>query len=716
MSTQGFSATEAAIADLPPERIHFKELLLANHFQLANPEGNPPEGNTTYEQLVCIGYRPQFKRLDAVVQLNEPFGYLGGICSPGSQEYVAFYSSTDGGTTWTSLGVTGFTAWDQLSPLPLQFEVSIPVDFEAECCSEDNLVLVRGVLSWEVAPAGPTSPVVWGNGLDVTVQVAPLVLSTLQELLECGQIPFKLPELGAVVNLAQVVEAAPPKQLTPVELHELYEGTNVPQHRYLLNPVAQLLDNPVALSAALQHPDIELLQGLGGIVDVGSLIGSILDPQGNETYEQLGCVALNGATDELVATIEIKQPDGFSGGLCTTGSLEYVAFWADWGAGFQYVGTTAVNVHDISTIPAGGLQYSAALLFPQALTQCQPCGDGPLAIVVRAVLSWNTPPSTTNPYAVPVWGGHLEVGCLIPPGETISAAGGSLLESIGSMPVSLISDVTGLANGPSLVAFVATSSPFGGDIVFTGHVVNPATGVFGGTGIQYQILVSTDGGATSTPMNQPIQITTSTVAFPPVQNTITVTPTPDGWYPYSELTGVLDVVGNVLGNWESAGDGQAWIQMQARLVSSGGTTALGTPTAWQLVQLDNSPPSAPVVEITTGGGSCGDFGPGDLLSGTYSTSDVEMYASVSLSVEPPMPGVTFPSPPVTLPTYSTLTTGTSTTWITSGQWNLQTLLTTTPCGYVIEAIASDNTIVDSGGIGWTSQGFAGFCIQPGSES
>ena len=83
-------------------------------------------------------------------------------------------------------------------------------------------------------------------------------------------------------------------------------------------------------------------------------------------------------------------------------------------------GPASVNVHDISSIPAGGLQYSVALPFPQALTRRKPCQDGPLTVTIRAVLSWATPPSDTNPFAVPVWGGHLDAVVLIPPGQPVT--------------------------------------------------------------------------------------------------------------------------------------------------------------------------------------------------------------------------------------------------------------------------------------------------------
>ena len=54
-----------------------------------------------------------------------------------------------------------------------------------------------------------------------------------------------------------------------------------------------------------------------------------------------------------------------------------------------------------------------------------------------------------------------------------------------------------------------------------------------------------------------------------------------------------------------------------------------------------------------------------------------------------MPGSTLTKSP----TFTTLTSE-------SGNWSLQTLATTEPCGYTIVVQASDNTIVDSGSVGW----------------
>jgi hypothetical protein len=674
--------------------------LLANYF--GTIPGSPikaeagPEGNTTFEELMCVGYQPQLGRLEAVVNLKQDGGYSGGLCTAGSQEYVKFFTSTDGGATWSEQGTVSFTVWDTTTPKPLEFDATLFVDLTEECCKEENLVLVRAILSWEVPPGGPDDPVVWGNSLDAEVQVQPIQQGTIAELLECLEIEVPIAELETLVDPGSPVEFALSKQLTPLELHEAYAGKKVPPHRYLLPHLESVLANPAALTTTLAKPGFELFPGVA--VDVAKLIAAAIDPQGDETYEQLGCVGLNENTLELVATVDVKLSTGYSGGLCTPGSQEYVAFWVDWGdgSGWQYVGTTSVSVHDISSIPKDGLRYAAALPFPQLLTHRQPCDEGPGTAQIRAVLSWATPPSTTDPFTVPVWGGHSETLILIPPGEPVTG-GGPLLESIGSMALLNIDNLTGLATGTSVVGFSAFESPFGGELNFAGYVINPATDLPGGPGYQYRLLTSPDG-FNYTPVTTPFTVTT--MALPSgTQTNEPQTPDPTtGWVPYlanfSSGPPFLTVVGNILGYWQSAGNGQVWIRMEAR---DGLMNPLGS-TVPKLVQLDNAAPESSVL-ITSAGGSCGEFKVGQKIEGEYSSTDNEALAGVGLQLEPPKGGV------------FTLTPAITTATTQSGTWSLDTH-GLDPCGYVVRLDGYDRTIVNSGYVGWDGHAFEGFCLKP----
>ena len=44
-----------------------------------------------------------------------------------------------------------------------------------------------------------------------------------------------------------------------------------------------------------------------------------------------------------MGTLVIKLPTGYLGNPCLAGSKEYVAFWIDWGGGWQWVGTPSTT-------------------------------------------------------------------------------------------------------------------------------------------------------------------------------------------------------------------------------------------------------------------------------------------------------------------------------------------------------------------------------------
>jgi hypothetical protein len=204
-----------------------------------------------------------------------------------------------------------------------------------------------------------------------------------------------------------------PMQLTPAELHELYDGTTVPQHRYLAP----------SLTAAVHSQEIALdpAKWFAGIedVDLSSLAGAWLNTNSNTEYEQLKRIELDPDASQLTAVLTVKQSLGYCGGSLTAGSREFVAFWIDWGSGFQYVGTTSAAVHDSGRLPATGQDYSVVL--PIHLSQhAQQQSEGAKRVKVRAVLSWNTPPSTTNPNAPVVWGNSLDSLILIPGDQKVA--------------------------------------------------------------------------------------------------------------------------------------------------------------------------------------------------------------------------------------------------------------------------------------------------------
>lgn len=690
---------------LPRERSHFTELLLANHFGTIAGSAIKPkasaQNDTTYEQLMCVGYNPQLKRLDAVVNVKQSSGYSGGLCTSGSLEYVKFFVSTDGGANWSEEGTVSFNVWDVPGDKPLEYAASLYVNLAEKCCKHENIVTVRAILSWRVAPTGPNDPVVWGNAVDAEIQVEPIPSDTLLHLLECAEIKFPFEKLSAIVDLEQPVTFGTGKALAPAELHALYLDTKVEPHRYLFNQMKELIDSPATLSAKLSDQNFEIFPGveLAKVADFGKVVGFLLDPQGNETYEELGCVGYNTRTNELVATIDLKLPSGYSGGLCTPGSKEFVTFWVNWGSGWNLVGTTAVTVHDIASTPSGGLRYSASLPFPQLYTHRQPCEKGPVEATIRAVLSWASPPSQTDPFAVPYWGGHAQTHIMLDPGNPVADTGGPHLLSLAHMSIGDIA-ATGLTKpgtDPAGHGYHPNESPFGGRVTISGVIFNRfLPGIIGGAGISYKIWIFTDDGLSF--MHHPIVVPTFHTATGTFVD-VSVTPTSDGWYTYvpdmtnpaAEILAIEDTIGW----WDSHGNGKAQIWMEAK--DTGGS--LGS-TAATTLQLDNERPTSSIW-ITSGGGSCGEFKVGATIEGGYTASDNERLAGVHFRTEPSgnhvVPTITSPPDPLSQ----------------SGTWKLDTGHPTAmkPCGYVIRLDARDNAIVNSGWVGHDGPSFVGFCLK-----
>jgi hypothetical protein len=718
------SQAEASKAlPLHQERAQFRQLILGNPNYFGNVKVSSFEpvlgvqSDTTYEAIGCVGLQPQFGRLEAVVFINQSLGYGGDVCSSGTPEYVRFYVSFDNGASWQDQGMVSFTAWDIPGDKPLEYEVTLPIHLSGEFCFVQNLPTARAILSWNnpPPPATPDFTPVWGNVVDARIQVAPLELIPLDELLKEAKV--ELPHhFDNVLNLAQPVSMTRPQTLNAEELFAQYADKGVPQHRFLFPAIQALIAKP-ALTESVMTP------GFPGIfseldVDVATVIGKLLETNGDTRYEELACVGLNPALNTLVGVVTIKLPNGYSGNLCSAGSQEYVAFWVDWGdgVGWTYAGTTSVTVHDITDIPAQGLQYAAFL--PVDVTgRRKPCQDGPTTARVRAILSWAVPPQPSNPDYVPTWGNldetliHIKPGPIIPIGTHTP-----VIETVGNMAVTSIDGLTGLSHGPAAGAgFTAIDSPFGGTIFMSGHIAYPPDVVGGGAApLKYRVSVSNDNGATWQPLTNTFtvwltQLVNGTWSGPfPYTQSIDV----NGWYTYLEdLIGgpgnpMQFVVENILAEWQTGAPmtGLWQIKIEAK---DPVTNIIYPGTTTDTVCLDNMAPTASIT-ITSGGGACADFLVGDLISGTYAVTD-EHFSSLSLSVQPGLGG-SFTSPAPLPRTYPIVpTTG------ESGTWSLDT--TGMPrCGYVVYLDAYDRTIVNSGSIGFHTAAVVGLCLREVTDS
>jgi len=142
---------------------------------------------------------------------------------------------------------------------------------------------------------------------------------------------------------------------------------------------------------------------------------------GNIYWEEVTCVGFNPQLVQLEAVVSIKRETGYSGGLCSNGSTEYVRFFVDWGdgAGFQNVGVTSFNAYDISEAPPGPQHPLHYMVFlPLDEHNYRRCCETAVIPKVRAVLSWNQIPSL-NPGDIPHFGNRIDANIQIQPKNTI---------------------------------------------------------------------------------------------------------------------------------------------------------------------------------------------------------------------------------------------------------------------------------------------------------
>jgi len=138
------------------------------------------DGDTSYEELKCVGLNPNQDTLTGVLTVKLPNGYSGNLCSKGSYEYIAFWEWDEIEATWLYLGTASVNTHD-VQNIPsggLQYSAFLPLDpsrYRRLCTSGATLVKIRAILSWETPPP-PTNPnwiPTWGNRVETLVHFKP---------------------------------------------------------------------------------------------------------------------------------------------------------------------------------------------------------------------------------------------------------------------------------------------------------------------------------------------------------------------------------------------------------------------------------------------------------------------------------------------------------------------------------------------------------------
>lgn len=675
---------------IEPERAQFSKLLLENPNYFGTMPTSPLEpvmkmaGNAKYEEITCIGFNPKLDILEATVQVKLPYGYGGGLCTAGTTEYVRFF--IDYGDGWENAGLAAFNAHDIPSgkdcagqpDKPLSYVVTHRIEPRRKHCTVPMLPKVRAILSWEVEPPDddPDWPMVWGNVLERSIQIRPRWWKVL-ELLRMGGLKLDMipAELAAVKD-----EVIPQPEPEPVPLATLfrevgYEG--VEPHRFgfaeMQAVLASAATNPQWIQAKIDEwKELDL--------DWSAAIEELCAKAGNVAYEELDCLGLEYNLEWLVASFRIKRPSGYCGNLCQKGSQEHIAFWADWDdkCEWTYLGTVRVNVHDIAKIPEDGLHYTA--LLPVNLDEKrQPC-EKPKIARVRAVLSWNTPPSTDNADEIPYWGNRLDAHVQIRPGKPIDPKHPEpIIGFLGGIPISKIGALNGLTTSDAHFAFnglapdaLGRPCPFGGRVVVQGPCY---------PGKKYQVQVRKVGDTAWTTVTTKMKLWDLT-------GTIATSQVPDsaGFFTFKPFH--LNV-NNLLAWWDTTGDDLWEIKLELQGVVGADV---------HHIQLDNT---GPTVDIhIDSGGDCKDFVKGATIDGHFVARDA-YFGEFKLYTTPyaAPAGMLIPA------------SGTTQTALAPGDsWTLDTA-TMKPCGYVVVVWTKDRAIVNSAWVGHRRSKSVGFCLR-----
>ncbi|MCP4044994.1 MAG: hypothetical protein GY732_03280 [Gammaproteobacteria bacterium] len=658
--------------------------------------------STSFEELTELGYNPNIKQLSATFDLKKAVGYGGDLCDEGTQEYVRFY--VDLGSGWEDAGLAGTGVHDiplgkdcaNKNSHPLSYSVETPYSPKRRWCTSPQLPKARAILSWNIQPpAGqPNWKPVYGNVLECSIQIDKGLDFGIfvDELKAVKDLPLELVES---IKYPIEMEPGPPEPIpgpdpapinSPFALsldelaqhyqHDESRKLQVEPHRFAFSAYQEIKLSTDSCPGALTLLTTSLAKF---DIDIGKLVTSIENTKGNISYEELEDLGLDWNQEKLVATYRVKKPSGFSGGLCSKGSTEYVSFWVDWGnkCKWKYLDTVEVKSYDFSQLPDGGLCYTAVL--PVDLSRVRRGCNKPKIGRVRAVLSWNTPPSKVDPSKVPHWGNRLDAHVLIPPGEVYQGVQ-PILTVVGGIGVPYIDNFTGLTtptakfvdNGLKADS-LGRPCPFGGRIVVRGP---------GFPGHRYRVQVRELGTAVWSTLVKKLWVTTS-MGFGSY-HTIDA----DGWFKY---LGYSQNFAGILAYFDTSGNAKWDIRLQIEAVSG---------FASQTVQLDNTWPSLDV-SITDPVGDCGLLMPGATMKGKAVATDSYM-GSWSVVIDGGPSGF---GPVAT----DTGAGGTSNTPAGGSEWTFNTS-GLVQCGYVVRVHARDRAIVNSVGNNHHRSTDVGFCV------
>lgn len=684
-----------------------KEMLIErNTFrikQLISPL--PGRSNKNWEEITCVGYDPNTSKLEAVVAIKQSGGYHGGLCSNASLEYVRFFVDFKDGGGYRDMGLASFKVADISdappgAQHPLKYMASILLD-DAKYrkftdCRHAVIPRVRAILSWNVVPTGdPNQTPHYGNVFEADIQLKKKTL-LVKSVIDIA----KNIDLSKFIDLDAVIPTKVPPAPDPGPLLELYKKAEIPAHRTFFSTVGSLIHSNMNFSKAtalFNFNDIKKLQ-----VNISDLLPFYNTDQHNAdiSFEEITCVGLNTDTDTLGAVVHVKKANGYSGDLCHKGSVEHVAFWADWnnnGTFDEYLGTQSFEIHDISNIPATGLYYNVSLPLNVA-GRLRACSN-PNIIKIRAVLSWESLPSTTNPNALNTWGNSKDSLVQLRPGKSSGIY--SVLTRVGNADRALIHATEHLFNYSAVAPGPYNNRPWGGVVNFKGIIDKNGFGGVIKYRIRYKVFGASDLTYSTVASSETNYLVNTLLPYPLCFISVPQSADADGWFIYQPDTPnhIFTNDDNHLANWSTAG-----LDDNTYTILFESTDEVGNPVAVDefSIIITNKGMSVSTtanatvdpafsLDLVIDGGDCHSYTPSDSMIHGHVKAVHAYFASWQLELQPTAhTHLAVPSPK------SRAFSFVGDSGDGNFEWTLETA-TLDPCGYTVSLTANTRVILDSDG-------------------
>lgn len=660
--------------EVPNVRSNFGQLIATNPNYFGNAAGSeldpvqPLANDVRYEELIGVGFNPGLDILTATIEVKLDSGFNGDLCTNGSYEYVRFW--VDYGTGWGNVGYVSVNTHDIMNQTdcneepekPLFYTLSLPFTPTSKNCSIPVFPNIRAILSWNAIPSAtdPNWSPVWGNPLDQHIQAR--LNSSLPFLTAQDAVFYASSEFDELEDTCAHNDDTP--------------RSRVRDRR-----------EPARTSDSQEVLD-----------------GNVHQTAGDTRWEKLTHLGLDFSLSSLIATIEVKRPEGFGTDPCHNGTNEYVSFWADWNntCNYTFLDTRQINVHDFASLPPDGLAYTAIMPVDTTWARSS-CNETKIARV-RAALSWATPPP--EPPALPTYGNWLEKHVQLQPWATPPGTQGEI-NVIGDIAINYIATAsTGMTLSAAQFSFphiLTDPSGLGRPCPFGGLIRIQCVGCTPPPNTVYRLMARPfnplNPSFPGTPIGDPITVVDSTITPPSNPTRLISALDADGYFPY--LPPAKNLYGD-LAAWRPSVDGLYQIRLETA------TTAVPRShigyTPWYRVRVNNE---VPVGDVQFTSGTCDEIFVGEDLNGVFFASmpqSPQFLEGWSLGIIPA--GI----PHAIVPPSGTDAVPPDGNGKAATPWVLETALGQT-CGYVVDLYVRALTVYNSFPIPLGIHVYRGFCLR-----